>query len=208
LRVFNWDEKKGWQSQSDYIKVRIGRNGLGWGKGLHPENFNTSPLKKEGDGKAPQGIFSLTQVFGYSEKPAAACKMPYLNATNSTLCIDDVNDIHYGKIIDTKTTPSSDKSHELMRRSDSLYLFGIVVDYNQSAVEKGAGSCIFLHIKTADNQPTSGCTAMSRAELLSVIAVLDPAKKPVLLQCSLANYPALATYYGLPADWNLLTINK
>lgn len=207
LRVFEWHKTKNWQPKTNLIKVRIGRNGLAWAKGLQAEKLNTPPLKKEGDGKAPQGIFSLIQIFGYAEKPNKKWKMPYLNATKSTLCIDDIDDVNYGKIIDTKKIPSSDKSHETLRRDDNLYQFGIVVDYNHTTPEKGAGSCIFLHVKTPDDQPTSGCTAMTRPELLSVINVLDARKKPVLLQCTTANYPVLAAQYGLPADWTVLMGN-
>ncbi len=204
LRVFEWSASKNWQPLTDLTKVRIGRNGLAWAKGLQPDNLNIAPMKKEGDGKAPQGVFALTSVFGYDEKPNAKWKMPYINATKSTLCIDDVNDANYGKIIDTQKTPSSDKSHETLRRDDNLYQFGIVVDYNFSKPEKGAGSCIFMHIKTDDDQPTSGCTAMTRGELLSIINVLDARKKPVLLQCTTKNYAALAKFYGLPEDWTVL----
>ena len=204
MRVFEWHKTKNWQPKTALMKVRIGRNGLAWAKGLQAENLNTPPLKKEGDGKAPQGIFSLTEVFGYAEKPTKTWKMPYLNATKLTLCIDDIDDVNYGKIIDTQKTPSTDKSHETLRRADNLYQFGIVVDYNYTKPEKGAGSCIFIHLKTADDQPTSGCTAMSRADLLTVINVLDARKKPVLLQCTTANYPILAAQYGLPTDWTVL----
>ncbi|MDD3775796.1 MAG: hypothetical protein PHV08_07565, partial [Sulfurovaceae bacterium] len=44
---------------------------------------------------------------------------------------------------------------------------------------KGAGSCIFMHIKEI---PTTGCTAMSESQMKEIIQWLDPKAKPLLLQ--------------------------
>jgi L,D-peptidoglycan transpeptidase YkuD (ErfK/YbiS/YcfS/YnhG family) len=90
-----------------------------------------------------------------------------------------------------------------MRRKDDFYEYGIVVDYNQTATQADAGSCIFMHIQD-ETRPTSGCTAMPKNDIIALINHLDGAKKPVLLQCTRDNYPKLAQSYGLPMEWSVL----
>jgi L,D-peptidoglycan transpeptidase YkuD (ErfK/YbiS/YcfS/YnhG family) len=201
MRLYEWRSDK-WAAVSSFTKVKVGRNGLAWGKGLHADNLNTDVLKKEGDGKAPQGVFRLTQVFGYQALADTKWKMPYLHATNSTLCIDDTKSEFYNKIMDKSAAGKVD-SYENMRREDDFYQYGIVVDYNMNKTEAGAGSCIFMHIQD-ETRPTSGCTAMPKGDLLALIEHLDNAKKPVLLQCTQDNYEKLALAYGLPKEWSVM----
>ena len=48
-----------WRKVGKKLDIKLGRNGLGWGIGLHSIPINAKHIKKEGDGKAPAGIFSL-----------------------------------------------------------------------------------------------------------------------------------------------------
>ena len=160
------------------ILVNLGRNGLGWGLGIvdvaHDKN---EPVKKEGDGKAPAGVFPLTKVFGYATKPKNL-KMPYIKATADLMCIDDEASPNYNRLVynDKKA-----KSFEKMRREDGLYRLGVVVGHNQKGI-RGRGSCIFLHLQRFNGAPTAGCTSMSKKDLQKVIGWLDADKKPLLIQ--------------------------
>ncbi len=160
------------------IDVVLGKNGLGWGKGaMQIPHSDDEPVKKEGDGKAPAGIFALTYIFGYDKAPKWL-NMPYLHATKELKCIDDTTSPLYNKIIyDAKRA----KSFERMRREDGLYRLGIVVGHNLER-EKGAGSCIFLHIWRAKASPTVGCTAMSYENIKQLSSWLDISKNPLLIQ--------------------------
>ena len=64
---------------------------------------------------------------------------------------------------------------------DGLYRWGIVVGHNP-ANQPGAGSCIFIHLWRGPGQPTAGCTAMSEENLPRILAWLDPALDPRLVQ--------------------------
>ena len=159
--------------------VNIGRNGLGWGigqSGLQPKEGE--PFKKEGDGKAPAGIFKVSKAFGYAN--TFQTKMPYLQADKALICVDDVNSKDYNKILALEKSDAP-KSFEWMRRKDNLYKIGLVIEHNKES-KKGAGSCIFFHIQRSEDSPTAGCSAMSKEVLNSVIQWLDPKKEPLLLQ--------------------------
>ena len=105
------------------IIVNLGRNGLAWGKGLIEfTHAQDEPVKMEGDGKSPAGLFRLDLLFGYEDN---TFDLPYLQVDKSTLCIDDSNSLYYNQIIQEKDQTQF-KSFEFMRREDTLYKLGIV----------------------------------------------------------------------------------
>ncbi len=167
-----------WQKSFEPIKVNLGRSGMAWGKGLiafYPAQ--EEPVKREGDGRSPAGLFTLESFFGYEK---GDYRFPYLQSTLSDLCIDDSSSPVYNTIVHSQDTGAF-KSFEYMRRSDKLYKLGIVVGHNPQAVHEG-GSCIFIHIQKDHNAPTSGCTALVEEKLLILMQWLDKTKEPLLLQ--------------------------
>ena len=160
------------------IEVNLGFNGLAWGLGeIDITDKNSSKIfKREGDKRAPAGIFSLTKRFGYSQ--ISDSKMPYLFATKSLICVDDPNANSYNRIINAT---GDEKSFEYMRRDDDLYKYGIVVGHNLEA-KKGYGSCIFLHVQRDKHSPTMGCTSMQEKEIKKIVQWLDKEQHPILIQ--------------------------
>ena len=174
-------EKKNnsWHTVGKAISIKLGRNGLGWGRGLHSIPKDAKYIKKEGDGKAPAGIFSLKQAFGYQP---FVVDYPYEVYKSTDHCVDDVKSKYYNKIIDSTKTKAEYKSFEHMKFSKDYYKYGIVVNHNhidEKGSVKGAGSCIFIHIKKV---PTAGCTVMNESEMKEIIKWLDADKNPLLVQ--------------------------
>jgi D-alanyl-D-alanine dipeptidase len=69
-----------------------------------------------------------------------------------------------------------------MKFPKDYYKYGIVVGHNHIDEEgaiKGAGSCIFIHIKDV---PTAGCTVMNEHQIQTVLRWLDPKAEPLLIQ--------------------------
>lgn len=158
--------------------VRIGRNGFAWDAS---QKNDFSITKKEGDGCAPAGIFSLGPVFSYY--PLHNVKMPFEQVTKNHLCVDDTSSAYYNRLVLKDTIPHADwNSFEYMQRDDAQYAYGIWVNYNSNPVVSGNGSCIFLHVWKDADTPTSGCTAMRQEDILKLIYALDAAKNPMLLQ--------------------------
>lgn len=172
-KLFCYENKK---QVFDVIEVNLGKNGLGWGIG-EKEFPNSLIDKKEGDKRAPAGIFKLTHIFGY--KADKTYNLPYIHATKSLMCVDDSEDINYNKIV-PKSTPLP-KSYEEMKRDDEQYSLGIVVEHNKEA-KKGMGSCIFIHVEKGENEPSSGCTTMKYNDLNKIVEWLDGDKNPILIQ--------------------------
>jgi len=168
-----------WQKVGDEIAIKLGRNGLGWGIGLHEIPNNAQIIKKEGDGKAPAGIFKLKQAFGYAP---LNIDYPYEVYTETDHCVDDVNSKYYNKIVDSTKVNVDYKSKEHMKFPKDYYKYGIVVNHNhidEKGALRGAGSCIFMHIKSV---PTAGCTVMNESQIQTVLRWLDPEAEPLLIQ--------------------------
>jgi D-alanyl-D-alanine dipeptidase len=190
--------EKDWEKVGSEIPVVVGRNGLAWGDERLMEICGGMLRKREGDGKAPAGIFRLSFAYGYdSASWDANVPFPYLKVNKQTLCIDDPASVYYNQIISTDTVAHPDwSSYEDMRRDDELYRYGLVVSYNTDPVRSGAGSCIFMHI--GGERGTAGCTAMTEHQIKEIMTWLDSAAAPTLVQMTLADYKKIYRPYKLP----------
>ena len=189
-----------WRPVGAPIPAAVGRAGLGWGTGLHPGALPDGPGKREGDGRAPAGVYRLSSAFGYAA-PAEVpwIRLPYVQSDSSIECVDDLRSRFYNRRVDRDTIPAPDwSSHEEMRRPDDLYEWGVWVDHNSAPPAPGGGSCIFLHVWAGPGAATSGCTAMAEDDLRALLAWLDPRARPVLVQLPRDLYGALRTGWELP----------
>jgi len=188
-----------WKTVGEKIPIVVGHNGMAWGRGLHGDAIGEGPVKQEGDGRAPAGVFSLSSAFGYAPREQAGeVKLPYVQAASTLECVDDPQSAHYNKIVDRGAVENPDwKSSERMRRDDDQYRWGVVVDHNVRR-EPGCGSCVFLHIWEAPGKGTAGCAAMNSSSMEEVLRWLDAKKRPVLVQLPQAEFERLRTAWGLP----------
>ncbi len=173
------NNNKGWKLV-DSFAVTVGRAGLAKDVNATISFDNNAPVKHEGDGKSPAGIFQLGSVFSYHD--VKKLHMPFVQVDTNFYCVDDVASSYYNTLIKQDTAKHDYNSFEYMHRKDSLYEYGVWVLYNSNPATAGNGSCIFLHIWRNENAPTSGCTAMSRDNMLKLIHWLNEKKHPVLLQ--------------------------
>jgi L,D-peptidoglycan transpeptidase YkuD (ErfK/YbiS/YcfS/YnhG family) len=176
----------GWKLDHPPIPVRLGRNGIGWGRGKFRLLKETGPHKVEGDGKSPAGIFELGEAFGYSATPPPACRLQYRVATERDYFVDDPEAKEYNSWVrlplDDNSPQRRWRSFERMKVESNAYELGIIVKHNMSPVSAGQGSAIFLHIWGGPDSPTAGCTAMARENMLKLLSWLDPSDEPLLIQ--------------------------
>jgi L,D-peptidoglycan transpeptidase YkuD (ErfK/YbiS/YcfS/YnhG family) len=163
-----------WIQRGGKIPVVLGKNGLAWGRGLACVRSFPGPVKKEGDERAPAGIFRLSSAFGYAPATEArGIKLPYIAITSQSEAIDDPASHYYNQLVERSRISVPDwRSSEKMQRADDVYRWGVVVDHNTPPT-KGAGSCIFLHVWRGPASVTAGCTAMAEPNLKALIAWLD-----------------------------------
>jgi L,D-peptidoglycan transpeptidase YkuD (ErfK/YbiS/YcfS/YnhG family) len=175
--------------------VVLGKNGMGRGKGIEPMDEIGGPLKQEGDGRAPAGMFNLATAFGYA--PTAQTRLPYLELTPAIECVDDSQSGRYNQLLDGSAVTRDWNSSERMRRNDDLYRQGIFIEHNTPA-SPNAGSCIFFHIWRGPTTPTRGCTAMAPEDIQRLFSWLDPRLSPRLVQLPEAEYDRLRERWHLP----------
>ena len=188
-----------WKEALPACDAVVGRNGLAWGIGLHGTHPAEGLVKREGDGRAPAGVFRLHEVFGFvSPAGARVTKFPYMQLTASSEGIDDVRSRYYNRVVDSARIKDKDwKTSETMVGPRGLYRWGIIVEHNWNQ-SPGYGSCIFLHVWQAPGHGTSGCTAMALTHLTAIIHWLDESKRPLFVQLPEAEYQRLKSGWRLP----------
>ena len=195
---------EGWREVGIAAPITVGRNGSAWGIGLHPAQSggpqDNGPEKREGDGRAPAGVFAIGTVFGYAD---AATAMPYQAMTASDYCIDVNASPLYNRIVDAGVVGADavKDSTEPMRRDlhvngDQRYRIGFVIEHNPTGVDM-AGSCIFAHVWKSPADATAGCTAMSDDDMQGLLRWLRKERSPRFLLLPEAEYARLR------ADWRL-----
>jgi L,D-peptidoglycan transpeptidase YkuD (ErfK/YbiS/YcfS/YnhG family) len=199
LRAFERVPGGDWNPVGQAVPVVLGKKGLARGAGFFQPPMTDGPRKKEGDNKAPAGIFHLGPAFGYAAAERTSwLKLQYVALTKSTEGVDDPRSRYYNQVVDRSKIARVDwQTSEKMLRADDLYKWGLVVAHNSPATP-GAGSCIFLHIWRNSSAATAGCTAMPERNLVKLLHWLDPAAHPVLIQMPQQDYEALRAELKLP----------
>ena len=202
LTYYERGARGGWRAVGQPWPARVGREGLAWGRGLHavPPDSNVA-MKREGDMKAPAGIFDLGGVWGYDESVRRHPKMPYRQVTPRDLWIEDPASPHYNRHLVLPHEPRADwEKKGQMRQNDPVHSLKLFIKHNAPPeVQPGAGSAIFFHIWRANGgRPAAGCTTMEEARLRELIARLDPTRRPVFALLPRADYERLREAWKLP----------
>ena len=69
--------------------------------------FLAGPIKREGDDRAPAGIFRLGSVFGLKRET----KMPFVGLSKNTVAVDDPRSRYYNRIVDASKIDNADWKH-------------------------------------------------------------------------------------------------
>lgn len=130
-----------------------------------------SALKREGDGATPRGLFRLESALYRRDRlcrPATGLRLAAIRPGDGWC--DAADDRNYNCLV---THPYPASAEHLWRR-DGLYDVVVVVGYNRRPRRRGLGSAIFLHVAGRGLEPTEGCIALARADLLKVLALIGP----------------------------------
>ncbi|MDZ4791999.1 MAG: L,D-transpeptidase family protein [Hyphomicrobiales bacterium] len=139
------------------LKCALGRTGV-------------SVAKFEGDGATPTGRFRLLRVYYRPDRLSRPkTQIPIFALRSTDGWCDASGDRNYNRHV-RLPYPAS---HERLWRADSLYDIIIVIDYNITQRIQMRGSAIFIHVARAGYKPTLGCIALSRPDLLKLIALCN-----------------------------------
>jgi L,D-peptidoglycan transpeptidase YkuD (ErfK/YbiS/YcfS/YnhG family) len=122
--------------------------------------------KKEGDNITPKGTFKIIRVYYRRDKIkniTASIKKRKIKK-NIGWCDDPVSN-SYNKEI---KLPSK-FGHEKLYRKDNLYDLILVLNYNINPIIKNKGSAIFIHIAKKNYEPTAGCIALKKRDLVLLL---------------------------------------
>jgi len=127
--------------------------------------------KKEGDGATPVGCFPMRELFYRPDRfdvpPQTGLLVRVLSKDDGWS--DDANLPEYNTFVKLPY----EGSHEKLWRNDNLYDLIVPLGYNDNPPVSGKGSAIFMHIAHEEYSPTEGCIALSKKDLLEILADID-----------------------------------
>jgi len=165
-KVMALEKIKGkWKLAISPVQASIGRNG-----------FAQENKKMEGDGKTPNGLYALGQLYSY--EATIDTKIPFQQVDSLDKWIDDSTSNDYNKYVRGETTA---KSFENLKLKSIDYKYCMVIEYNTQPVIKGKGSAIFFHVADEKYSPTAGCVAIAEKDMLQFLKWFKPRKKKAML---------------------------
>ncbi|MFT4176430.1 MAG: hypothetical protein QM627_07205 [Luteolibacter sp.] len=196
-----YEKKSGkWQPTGPAWQGRLGKSGLIWGRGISPVPRG-APLKKEGDWRAPAGVFTLGGVWGYEKSVKKHPALPYRQVTPRDLWVEDPSSpkYNYNVILDHAPSTPWEKKQQ-MKQTDPAHALKLFIAHNAPPkVVPGGGSSIFFHIwRAGGSKPSAGCTTMDEAKLRAFIARIDPTKNPLYVLLPRAEYEKYRGAWQLP----------
>lgn len=122
--------------------------------------------KREGDGATPIAVMPLVSGFLRGDRMALPkTALPFRRIRPSMLWCDEPKHPNYNRLVRTPFKPS----HEEMTREDALYDICLVLDWNITMRRRNAGSAIFFHLIRPGYEPTAGCVAVARRDMLRIL---------------------------------------
>lgn len=121
---------------------------------------------KEGDLITPKGIFSLKKVYYRKDRiKNLKTKLKKIKIKKNMAWCNDPKSEFYNKEI---KLPSR-YNYEKLYRKDKVYDIIITLDYNTNPIIKNKGSAIFIHIAKKKYEPTAGCIALKKKDLIELL---------------------------------------
>ena len=126
--------------------------------------------KREGDNVTPTGTFKIVKIYYRSDRiKKISSKFRAIEITKNMGWCDDPNSKNYNQLINLP----SRYGHEKLFKKNNIYDIIVVLNYNMKPVIKNKGSAIFIHIAKKNYQPTQGCIALKKNDLLKLLSKIS-----------------------------------
>ena len=127
--------------------------------------------KREGDGASPLGVWPLRRVLYRPDREAPpATGLPVAALKPDDGWCDAPGDPAYNRPVRLPYPASA----EQMWREDRVYDLVVILGHNDDPPVSPMGSAIFLHLVQPDRSATAGCVAVSREDMLDLLARARP----------------------------------
>ena len=146
--------KKKYLTFNDYkVKCAVGKRGI-------------KIKKKEGDLITPKGSFKIKDIYYRKDRVKGLSKdLRKKNIYRNMGWCDDSRSKKYNQLI---KLPHEFKSETLFR-SDNIYDIIVVLNFNMNPIRKNKGSAIFIHVAKKNYEPTKGCIAVKKKDLIKIL---------------------------------------
>ena len=126
--------------------------------------------KREGDNVTPTGTFKIVKIYYRGDRiKKISSKFRAIEITKNMGWCDDPNSKNYNQLINLP----SKYNHEKLFKKTNIYDLIIVLNYNMKPVIKNKGSAIFIHVAKKNYQPTQGCIALKKNDLLKILSKIN-----------------------------------
>src|SRR5579884_314295 len=166
-----------------FVRRRPGRPSQGWlvagGKAI-PVALGRGGVKankREGDGGTPAGLFRPLRLWWRADRrnrPRTALPARRIHVQDAWC--EDPADRRYNRPFRKSANEPGDR----LARKDQLYDLIVEIDHNTRPRVAGRGSAVFIHLARPGFAPTAGCVALSRRDLVALVARLGPRTRIVI----------------------------
>ena len=133
--------------------------------------------KKEGDNITPKGNFRIIKVYYRKDKiKKIHKKIKLIEIKKKMGWCNDPKSKDYNKQIKLPTK----FNHEKLYRSDILYDLILLISYNINPIIKNKGSAIFIHVAKRNYNPTAGCIALKKKDLIHLLRLIKKNTKVLI----------------------------
>ena len=130
----------------------------------------TTIFKREGDGATPVAAMPLLAAWRRGGRmPRVAARLPVRRVRPK---VDGWCDAPDHAAYNRHVRLPFPASAETLARTDRLYDFVVVLDWNLRQRARGRGSAIFLHVVSKGYEPTAGCVAVAPRDMLRLAPFL------------------------------------
>ena len=157
-----------WRLASDGRYVQVFSPILAW------VGVNGVRPTREGLGRTPDGVFTMTRAFGSLSNPGT--RLPYVHVGPDDWWDENPGSSHYNRLVVSRVSPGG--GSENLYDAGIAYTHAVVINYNMDPVVKGAGSGFFLHVSFGS--ATEGCVAIPGDQLDQIMRWLNPSSHPVI----------------------------
>ncbi|MCL2488652.1 MAG: protein kinase [Oscillospiraceae bacterium] len=171
VKLYEWDTADCVERFST-SNARVGKQGVGVSYGERKD-------------MTPKGQFNLGFCFGVNTPNT---KLKFIEITQNTVFVDDVNSEYYNTIVDKSILPSNIHHEETYKyfAIQKYYSTCIFIEFNGDGLSKGSaipgrGSVITLCGINGNLNPTFGDVAISSTDMIALLSYLDISKNPVII---------------------------